>query len=278
MKLSTGQRSLDLSQPRIMGIVNVTPDSFSDGGRHHQRDAAVAHALMLVEQGATILDIGGESTRPGAADVALADELSRTIPVIEALRGRIGDEVLISIDTSKAEVMRQAVAAGADLINDVRALREPGALEAAAETDALVCLMHMQGQPRTMQQEPHYEDLFGEVTDFLAERVAACEQAGIGRERLILDPGFGFGKTQQHNYRLLANLAPLQALGLPLLIGLSRKRMIGDLLNRPMDQRAVGSVTASLLAVQQGAELVRVHDVAEMRDALMVWQATRAQQ
>jgi len=160
----------------------------------------------------------------------------------------------------------------------VRALREPGALEAAAETDALVCLMHMQGQPRTMQQEPHYEDLFGEVTDFLAERVAACEQAGIGRERLILDPGFGFGKTLQHNYRLLANLAPLQALGLPLLIGLSRKRMIGDLLNRPMDQRAVGSVTASLLAVQQGAELVRVHDVAEMRDALMVWQATRAQQ
>ncbi|MBY6106968.1 dihydropteroate synthase [Ferrimonas balearica] len=278
MKLSTGQRSLDLSQPRIMGIVNVTPDSFSDGGRHHQRDAAVAHALMLVEQGATILDIGGESTRPGAADVALADELSRTIPVIEALRSRIGDEVLISIDTSKAEVMRQAVAAGADLINDVRALREPGALEAAAETDALVCLMHMQGQPRTMQQEPHYEDLFGEVTDFLAERVAACEQAGIGRERLILDPGFGFGKTLQHNYRLLANLAPLQALGLPLLIGLSRKRMIGDLLNRPMDQRAVGSVTASLLAVQQGAELVRVHDVAEMRDALMVWQATRAQQ
>ncbi|MBY5980184.1 dihydropteroate synthase [Ferrimonas balearica] len=278
MKLSTGQRSLDLSQPRIMGIVNVTPDSFSDGGRHHQRDAAVAHALMLVEQGATILDIGGESTRPGAADVALADELSRTIPVIEALRSRIGDEVLISIDTSKAEVMRQAVAAGADLINDVRALREPGALQAAAETDALVCLMHMQGQPRTMQQEPHYEDLFGEVTHFLAERVAACEQAGIGRERLILDPGFGFGKTQQHNYRLLANLAPLQALGLPLLIGLSRKRMIGDLLNRPMDQRAVGSVTASLLAVQQGAELVRVHDVAEMRDALMVWQATRAQQ
>ncbi|MBW3164948.1 dihydropteroate synthase [Ferrimonas balearica] len=278
MKLSTGQRSLDLSQPCIMGIVNVTPDSFSDGGRHHQRDAAVAHALMLVEQGATILDIGGESTRPGAADVALADELSRTIPVIEALRSRIGDEVLISIDTSKAEVMRQAVAAGADLINDVRALREPGALEAAAETDALVCLMHMQGQPRTMQQEPHYEDLFGEVTDFLAERVAACEQAGIGRERLILDPGFGFGKTLQHNYRLLANLAPLQALGLPLLIGLSRKRMIGDLLNRPMDQRAVGSVTASLLAVQQGAELVRVHDVAEMRDALMVWQATRAQQ
>ncbi|MBW3139924.1 dihydropteroate synthase [Ferrimonas balearica] len=278
MKLSTGQRSLDLSQPRIMGIVNVTPDSFSDGGRHHQRDAAVAHALMLVEQGATILDIGGESTRPGAADVALADELSRTIPVIEALRSRIGDEVLISIDTSKAEVMRQAVAAGADLINDVRALREPGALEAAAETDALVCLMHMQGQPRTMQQEPHYEDLFGEVTDFLAERVAVCEQAGIGRERLILDPGFGFGKTLQHNYRLLANLAPLQALGLPLLIGLSRKRMIGDLLNRPMDQRAVGSVTASLLAVQQGAELVRVHDVAEMRDALMVWQATRAQQ
>ncbi len=276
MKLQCGQRVLDLSEPRIMGIVNVTPDSFSDGGHHHQCDAAIAHGLELVGQGATILDIGGESTRPGAADVALEEELARTIPVIRGLRERVGESVLISIDTSKAEVMRQAVAAGADLINDVRALREPGALEAAAETDALVCLMHMQGQPRSMQDAPQYHDLFGEVAAFLAERVSACESAGIDKARLILDPGFGFGKTLEHNYRLLADLAPLQALGLPLLIGLSRKRMIGDLLGRPVDARAVGSVTASLLAAQQGAQILRVHDVAAMRDALMVWQAVEA--
>ncbi|MBY6186304.1 dihydropteroate synthase [Marinobacter hydrocarbonoclasticus] len=275
MKLSCGARTLDLSVPQIMGIVNVTPDSFSDGGHHHQRDAAVEHGLQLVAEGATILDIGGESTRPGAADVALEEELARTIPVIQALRAQLDDEILISIDTSKPEVMRQAVRAGADIINDVRALREPGALEAAAETEALICLMHMQGQPRTMQAAPHYQDLFGEIAAFLNERIAACESVGIGRQRLILDPGFGFGKTLEHNYRLLADLAPLQKMDLPLLIGLSRKRMIGDLLERPVADRAVGSVVASLLAVQQGAQIVRVHDVAPMRDALMVWQATQ---
>lgn len=275
MKMQCGQRVLDLSLPRIMGIVNVTPDSFSDGGHHHQCDAAIVHGLKLVEEGATILDIGGESTRPGAADVLLEEELARTIPVIRGLRAQLSDDILISIDTSKAEVMRQAVAAGADIINDVRALREPGALEAAAETDALICLMHMQGQPRSMQDDPHYQDLFGEIGAFLSERVAACEAEGIARNRLILDPGFGFGKTLEHNYRLLADLAPLQALGLPLLIGLSRKRMIGDLLGRAVEERVVGSVTASLLAAQQGAQILRVHDVAAMRDALMVWQAVR---
>ncbi|MBY5921867.1 dihydropteroate synthase [Ferrimonas balearica] len=273
--MQCGQRVLDLSEPRIMGIVNVTPDSFSDGGHHHQTDAAIAHGLKLVEEGAAILDIGGESTRPGAADVRLEEELARTIPVIRGLRAQLSDDILISIDTSKAEVMRQAVAAGADIINDVRALREPGAVEAAAQTDALICLMHMQGQPRSMQDDPHYQDLFGEIGSFLSERVAACEAQGIARNRLILDPGFGFGKTLEHNYRLLADLAPLQALGLPLLIGLSRKRMIGDLLGRAVEERVVGSVTASLLAAQQGAQILRVHDVAAMRDALMVWQAVR---
>ncbi|MBY5992694.1 dihydropteroate synthase [Ferrimonas balearica] len=259
-----------------MGIVNVTPDSFSDGGQHHQQAAAVSHALRLMEEGATILDIGGESTRPGAADVALEDELARTVPVIRALRQQLPQTVLISIDTSKAEVMRQAVAAGADIINDVRALREPGALEAAAQTEAGICLMHMQGQPRTMQESPQYRDLYGEVGAFLAERVAACEAAGIDRSRLMLDPGFGFGKTREHNYRLLANLRQLQHLGLPLLIGLSRKRMIGELLGRDTHERVVGSVTAALLAAQQGAPVLRVHDVAATRDALMIWEAVQA--
>ncbi len=275
MKLKCGSRTLDLSEPQIMGILNVTPDSFSDGGRHCDLEGAMVQARRMVEEGASILDIGGESTRPGAADVALEEELARTLPVIERIRAEL--DVVISIDTSKAEVMRQAVAAGAGLINDVRALQEPGALDVAAQSDAAICLMHMQGQPRTMQQAPEYQDLFAEVNQFLRSRVEACEKAGIATKRLVLDPGLGFGKSLQHNFQLLANLDVLRAHRLPLLIGLSRKSMIGTLLDRPVDERLVGSVTGALLAVQQGAEIVRVHDVAATRDAIRVWQATQAE-
>ncbi|GAA5186220.1 dihydropteroate synthase [Ferrimonas gelatinilytica] len=275
MKLKCGSRTLDLSQPQIMGILNVTPDSFSDGGRHCDLEGAMAQARRMVEEGASILDVGGESTRPGAAEVSLAQELDRTLPVIEQIRAEL--DVVISIDTSKAEVMRQAVAAGAGIINDVRALQAPGALEAAAQSGAAICLMHMQGQPRTMQQAPTYENLFLEINRFLQSRVQACREAGIVASRLILDPGLGFGKTLQHNFQLLANLDQLREHGLPLLIGLSRKSMIGNLLERSIDQRMVGSVTGALLAIQQGAEIVRVHDVAQTRDAVRVWQATQAQ-
>ncbi|WP_298441300.1 dihydropteroate synthase [uncultured Ferrimonas sp.] len=270
MLLRCADKSLDLSSVQIMGILNVTPDSFSDGGQHHRLDAAVAQAARMVEQGATIIDIGGESTRPGAAEVHLDEELSRTIPVIEAIRAQL--DVVISIDTSKAAVMTAAVAAGAGIINDVRALQEPGALAAAAATDAAICLMHMQGQPRTMQVAPHYDDLFAEITQFFQQRIRQCEQAGIEPARLVLDPGFGFGKTLDHNFQLLAQLDALRAQQLPLLIGLSRKSMIGNLLQRPVEQRLVGSVTGALLAAQQGAEIVRVHDVAETADAIKVWQ------
>ncbi|WP_028117618.1 dihydropteroate synthase [Ferrimonas senticii] len=275
MQLVCGQRRLDLSLPQIMGILNVTPDSFSDGGRHNALAAAIDAAAQMVADGASIIDIGGESTRPGAVDVALEQELERTVPVIEALNARL--DVVLSIDTSKAAVMIQAVAAGAGIINDVRALQEPGALAAAAQTDAAICLMHMQGQPRTMQANPHYQDLFAEINQFFSERIDACEAVGIDRRRLLLDPGFGFGKTLEHNYQLLANLEQMRAAGLPLLIGLSRKTMIGNLLNRPVDQRLVGSVTGALLAAQQGAEILRVHDVAATADALKVWQMTRSQ-
>lgn len=252
-----------------MGILNVTPDSFSDGGRFDALDAAIAQAETMLEAGAAIIDVGGESTRPGAADVPLDEELRRVIPVIEAIRARF--DTIVSIDTSKAEVMRQAVGAGAGLINDVRALREPGALEAAAATDAAVCLMHMQGQPRTMQDAPHYDDVVAEVRAFLDGRIQACVEAGIARQRLMLDPGFGFGKTLAHNLTLLDGLAVLTETGLPLLAGMSRKRMIGSLLgDRAVDQRVAGSVAAAVIAAMNGARVLRVHDVPETVDAMRI--------
>ncbi len=250
-----------------MGILNLTPDSFSDGGRFLARDAALRHAEGMAAAGAAIIDIGGESTRPGAQPVSVEQELERVVPVIEALAAETS--VPLSVDTSKPQVMREAVAAGAGLINDVLALRIPGALEAAAETGVPVCLMHMQGEPRTMQQEPTYQDVVAEVSAFLAERVAACEAAGIGRERLLLDPGFGFGKTLSHNLVLLRDLSSLGSLGLPLLVGISRKSMIGSLLGGvPVDQRLHGNVAAAVVAVMRGAAIIRAHDVRETVEAL----------
>ncbi len=268
--LQCGDRTLDLSQPQLMGILNVTPDSFSDGGRHQALDRAIAQAEQMVLEGATIIDIGGESTRPGAAAVSIDEELKRTIPVISALARRL--DVVLSIDTSKTEVMRQAIDSGVGLINDVRALQAPGALQVAATGNTAVCLMHMQGQPQTMQQAPHYENLLTQINAFFAERISACEQAGIERNRLLLDPGFGFGKSLEHNYQLLANLTQLRGHQLPLLIGLSRKSMIGQLLDRAVSERLVGSVVGALLAAQQGAEILRIHDVQATADAIKVWQ------
>ncbi|MFC3032231.1 dihydropteroate synthase [Pseudoalteromonas fenneropenaei] len=265
-------RVLDLTCPQIMGILNVTPDSFSDGGSYCQTDSAVNQAILMLKQGATIIDIGGESTRPGAPDVTLEDELQRVIPAIEAIRS-ISDCV-ISIDTSKAEVMAAAIAAGADIINDVRALQEANALEVAAQFDDVpVCLMHMQGAPRTMQLNPHYEDLFSDINAFFDARIAACEQAGIKRERLILDPGFGFGKNLQHNFALLGRFAAFSHFQLPLLAGLSRKSMFGKLLNRDTDKRLAASLAGALLCAQQGAHIIRVHDVQETADVLQVLHA-----
>jgi dihydropteroate synthase len=273
--LDCGGRVLALDRPRVMGIVNATPDSFSDGGRHASVDAAVAHALRLVEEGADLLDIGGESTRPGATPVDEAEELARVVPVIERLAREVA--VPLSVDTSSPAVMRAAVAAGAGMINDVRALRREGALQAAAEARVPVVLMHMQGEPGTMQAAPAYDDVVAEVHRFLAERVFACEMAGIERRRLVLDPGFGFGKTLEHNLRLLRQLSRIGELGLPVLAGLSRKGSIGELTGRPVDQRVHGSVAAALLAAEQGARILRVHDVAPTVDALKVWTAYAAQ-
>ncbi|SEP82177.1 dihydropteroate synthase [Ectothiorhodospira magna] len=256
--------------PRIMGILNVTPDSFSDGGRFLAPRQALARALEMVEDGADIIDIGGESTRPGSTGVSLQQELDRVIPVIEALATRV--DVLISVDTSKPEVMAEACAAGAGMINDVFALQAPDALSVAARAGVPVCLMHMQGTPRDMQHHPCYDDVVAEVRDFLAARVAACVAAGIPQERLVLDPGFGFGKTQAHNLALFRHLGALAVHGLPLLVGVSRKRMIGNILgdDRPPKARVMGSVAAALLAARRGARILRVHDVAATRDALKV--------
>ncbi|QFY88254.1 dihydropteroate synthase [Magnetovirga frankeli] len=252
-----------------MGILNVTPDSFSDGGRFNDRDAALRQAERLAAEGAAIIDIGGESTRPGAKAVSVQQELDRVMPLIERLHDELS--LPLSIDTSKPEVMRAAVAAGAGLINDVYALRREGALQAAAELAVPVCLMHMQGEPRLMQHNPSYADVVAEVADFFAERIGACEQAGIRRDRLLLDPGFGFGKTLQHNLQLLARLARFNALGLPLLVGISRKSMIGALLDKaPVDQRLYGSLAAAVLAAERGASILRVHDVKATVDALKV--------
>ncbi|QNF15769.1 dihydropteroate synthase [Aeromonas jandaei] len=259
-----------------MGILNVTPDSFSDGGHFNQIERAVAHARQMVADGATLIDIGGESTRPGAPDVSEQEELDRVIPVVERLVSEC--DVMLSLDTSKAVVMREGCKAGAHLINDVRALLEPGALDAAAEARVPVCLMHMQGQPRTMQVEPHYDDLVGEVKAFFDERIAACLAAGIAREQLLLDPGYGFGKTLAHNYQLLAAQRALLDYGLPLLVGMSRKSMIGNLLNRPVGERLAGSLACALIGMQHGARIIRVHDVRETMDALRVgWQVMTGQ-
>ncbi|KAF1726880.1 dihydropteroate synthase [Pseudoxanthomonas japonensis] len=268
-------RILKLDRPQVMGIVNVTPDSFSDGGAHDTTDAAVAHALSLVEQGADLLDIGGESTRPGAGEVPLEEELRRVVPVIEQLAARV--EVPISVDTSKPEVMRAAVQAGAGMINDVYALRRDGALEAAAALAVPVVLMHMQGEPRSMQAAPGYDDVVGEVHRFLAERIFAAEMSGIAKQRIVVDPGFGFGKDTAHNLQLLAQLQRFVELGVPVLAGLSRKRSIGQLTGRDVPaERVAGSVAAHLIAAQRGAAIVRVHDVAATVDALKVWNAVAA--
>ncbi len=254
-----------------MGILNITPDSFSDGGIFLSPEKAIAQALRMAEEGADIIDVGGESTRPGARPVSVQEELDRVLPVVEALHGRI--PLPISIDTSKPEVMRAAVTAGAGFINDVHALREPGALEAAAQLEVPLCLMHMRGEPRTMQDEPRYADVVGEVRDFLGQRRDACLEAGIPASRLVIDPGFGFGKTLQHNIELLRGLKKLGNLGLPVLAGLSRKSMIGKALGLPVEQRLHASVALALMAVQQGARIVRVHDVGPTVEALRMWQA-----
>lgn len=270
--LRCGDLSVKLDRTQVMGIVNVTPDSFSDGGRHDSTEAAVAHGLQLVQEGAAILDIGGESTRPGATPVGLEAELARVIPVIEALHARVS--VPISIDTFKPEVMRAAVAAGATLINDIRALQTPGALDAAAELKVPVVLMHMLGEPQTMQADPVYDDVVGEVHRFLAERIFACEMAGIDKKKIVVDPGFGFGKTLQHNLQLLADLRRFTELGVPVLAGLSRKGSIGEITGKTVPaERVHGSVAAHLIAAANGARIVRVHDVAATVDALKVWEA-----
>ncbi|MBB1059830.1 dihydropteroate synthase [Marilutibacter spongiae] len=274
-RLDCNGRELVLDRTRVMGIVNVTPDSFSDGGEHAGVEAAVAHGLRLVDEGADLLDIGGESTRPGADEVSLEEELARVLPVIERLAAAVA--VPISIDTSKPAVMRAAVAAGAGIINDVYALRRDGALEAAAECGVPVVLMHMQGEPRSMQSAPGYDDVVAEVHRFLAERIFSAEMAGIGKKRIVVDPGLGFGKTLEHNLALLARLERFRELGVPVLAGLSRKRAIGELTGReaPRD-RVHGSVAAHVLAAQRGARIVRVHDVAATVDALKVWAAVDA--
>ncbi len=271
--LDCGGKSLNLACPCTMGVLNITPDSFSDGGDFFSPDLAVERARSMVEDGADIIDIGGESTRPGAAAVPLDEELRRVIPVIEALQSSI--TVPISIDTRKPEVMRAAVAAGAGLINDVNALQAGGALEAAAGLDVPVCLMHMQGDPETMQDAPVYRDVVTDVGDFLEARVDACLEAGIARERILLDPGFGFGKSVEHNLQLLRHLDRLVARGFPVLVGLSRKSLIGKLLDLPVDQRLAPSIALAVLAVWQGAAIVRAHDVRATSEAIRMCQAVR---
>ncbi|HEY8230020.1 MAG TPA: dihydropteroate synthase [Rhodanobacteraceae bacterium] len=270
--LDCAGRTLKLDRPRVCGILNLTGDSFSGDGLRDDLQAAVAQGVAMVEQGADLLDVGAESTRPGATAVEAATEAERVVPVIEALVRRV--EVPISIDTSKPEVMRAAIAAGAGFINDVYALRREGALDAVAELKVPVCLMHMQGEPGTMQDDPHYDDVVGEVHRFLAERVFACEMSGIDKRRVLVDPGFGFGKTLEHNLALLRGLERFRDLGVGVFVGVSRKAMIGTLTGRKSGaERATGSAAAAMIAVQRGAMIVRVHDVAATRDALAVWQA-----
>lgn len=267
------QRELDLSRPQVMGILNVTPDSFSDGGKHQQLSQALRSAEQMLADGATILDIGGESTRPGAAEVSVEEELNRVVPLVSAVRSRF--DCVISVDTSKAAVMSAAVQAGADIINDVRALQEPAALETAAALQVPVCIMHMQGVPRTMQQAPDYQDVVQQVYDYLLQRAAECQQAGIAAAQIILDPGFGFGKNLSHNYQLLAALDKFVQSGYPVLAGMSRKSMIGQLLDIPVSERLAGSLACATLAAYAGAQIIRVHDVKETVQAVRVATAAR---
>lgn len=267
-QLRLGRHVLPLSRPLVMGVLNVTPDSFSDGGAFVSPETAIRQAQRLVAEGADIIDIGGESTRPGSQPVSVQEELDRVLPVLEAVSTRL--DVPVSVDTCKPAVMSAAASAGAGLINDVYGLRAEGAVQAAAATGLPVCLMHMQGEPRTMQHDPRYAEVVDEVREFLLERVRACEAAGIPRERLILDPGFGFGKTLDHNYRLLGRLDEITGLGMPVLVGMSRKSMLGGVTGRPLDQRLAGGLAAAVVAVTRGARIVRTHDVAPMVDALRV--------
>jgi dihydropteroate synthase len=275
VKLHCGNRVLDLSRPAVMGVLNITDNSFSDGGRYLSREAALAHGLAMVEEGAMLIDVGGESTRPGAEPVPLQEELDRVLPVIEALSARV--DAVISVDTMKPAVMSAAVAAGAGMVNDVQALQAPGAMEAVAATQAAVCLMHMQGSPRTMQENPHYDDVAAEVEVFLQQRAAACRAAGIDADRILLDPGFGFGKTLQHNLQLLAGLPRITAGAYPVLIGLSRKSMLAKLTGRPVAERMAGSLALHSIGTLHGARIIRAHDVKETCDAVAVaWAARQA--
>ncbi len=273
MQLRLGEKILTLGQPRVMGILNVTPDSFSDGGRFIAADAAIKHAASMLEQGADIVDVGGESTRPGAEELPVQQELDRILPVIQSITARL--DIAVSVATSKPEVMQAAVAAGAVLINDVFALQREGAMQAAAGLDAAICLMHLRGSPAAMQDRPAYEELPREIIDFLDERVRACSDAGIDDDRLIVDPGFGFGKNDQHNMKILANLGEFGALQLPLLVGLSRKRTLGKLTGKEADQLVVAGVAAAVIAVSNGANIIRTHDVGPTVDALSVFDAVR---
>ena len=270
MFLHCGNFKLDLARPLVMGIVNVTPDSFSDGGQHWQRGAALAHARQLIVEGADIIDIGGESTRPGAQPVSVQEELDRVLPIIEGLRGV---PVPISIDTCKPQVMQAAIAAGVHMVNDINALQDAAAMNAVADGNVAVCLMHKQGDPQTMQRQPQYHNVVAEVVGFLRERIAATDAAGIRRECIAIDPGFGFGKTLVHNLDLLRHLGNLRELGVPVLAGLSRKSMLGALTGREAGDRVAASVAAALIAVQRGASIVRVHDVRATVDAIKIWNA-----
>ena len=272
MKLYANNKVLDLNVPQIMGILNFTPDSFSDSGQFYQLDKALIQIEKMLQAGASIIDIGGESTRPNADEVTLEQELERVVPLVETVRKRF--DCWISVDTSKAQVMAECAKVGMDLINDIRALQEPQALETALGLGLPVCLMHMQGQPRTMQANPHYDDVVGEVLEFLQKRTALCLKAGMKSENIIWDVGFGFGKTVQHNYKLLQQLARFAAEGFPLLAGLSRKSMIGAVLDKTVEQRVMGSAAVALIAAMNGATILRVHDVEQTADVLKIWQAT----
>ncbi|HIH4848559.1 TPA: dihydropteroate synthase [Morganella morganii] len=273
MKLTARGQTLSLATPQVMGILNVTPDSFSDGGTHNTPAKALEHARKMIAEGATIIDIGGESTRPGAAEVSPEQEAERVIPVVAAI-ARVSD-VWISVDTSKALVISEAANAGAHILNDIRSFSEPGALQAAAQSGLPVCVMHMQGEPRTMQQAPHYQNVVREVYTYLEAQVARCVAAGIEKNHIILDPGFGFGKTLAHNYQLLDKLDLFHNLGLPVLAGMSRKSMIGQLMDIPPDERVAGSVACAVIAAMKGAQIIRVHDVKETVQAMKVVEATR---
>jgi dihydropteroate synthase len=274
MILHCGNFQLNLFRPLVMGIINVTPDSFSDGGRHLDLEAALAHARQLIDEGADILDIGGESTRPGALPVSVQQEMDRVLPVLEGLRDA---SVPISVDTRKPEVMRAAIAAGAQMVNDISALSDVAAMDAIVSSDVAVCLMHKQGDPQTMQSQPHYQNVVAEVADYLRKRIAAAESAGIQRNRIVIDPGFGFGKTLEHNLTLLRELHELTELGVPVLAGLSRKSMLGALTGQEVSRRLPASIAAALIAVQRGAAIVRVHDVKETAEALKILNAVNGE-